>query len=152
MQQYFSMVASWKMARREPLFFYHHPGHDSWETVEAILSLAALPGVRTTTLGAFARWWEKRARAHPDLRVDKGWLTADRGSTIFLAESEVMVRLVNPDGKEAVVAPGEFLDLELLRWEVPPIFSPPADLRKIREFDPRRMLGDLYNSMVRRIR
>jgi peptidoglycan/xylan/chitin deacetylase (PgdA/CDA1 family) len=152
MQQYFSMAASWKIARREPLFFYHHPGHQSWETVESILSLAALTGVRAMTLGAFAEWWGKRTSVHPDLRVEKGWLVVDRPSAARMAEADTMVRIVSPEGEEAVVAPGERLDLELLGWEKPPTFSPPADLRKIRDFDPRRMLGDLYNSMMRRMR
>ncbi len=152
MPQYFSVVASWKFSRREPLFFYHHPGHESWETVESILSLAALPGIRATTLGAFARWWEQRAVLHPIIRDDKGWLIVDRGSSGQMAESDVMVRVVSPEGKEAIVSPGERLDLELVSWQEPPAFSPPGDLRRIREFDPRRMLGDLYNSMTRRMR
>lgn len=152
MLQYFSLVASWKVARREPLFFYHHPSHESWETVDSILSLAALPGVRPVTFGSYARWWERRAGIHPDFRMERGWLTVDRAFGSLLAESDVMVRVVMPDGREAVVSPGERLDLELLRWEDPPVFSPPADLRRIREFDPRRVLGDLYDSMLRRMR
>lgn len=152
MPQYFSVAASWKIARREPLFFYHHPSHQSWETVESILSLSALPGVRPMTLGAYARWWEQRTRVQPDFRVEKGWLRVDRGSSLLMAESDVMVRVVAPDGKETILSPGERLDLELLSGEEPPAFSPPADLRRIREFDPRRVLGDLYNSMLRRMR
>jgi hypothetical protein len=152
MQQYFSMASSWKIARREPLFFYHHPGHQSWETVESILSLAALAGVRALTLGAFARWWERRSGLTPDLRVEKGWLLVDRSSSSAMSESDTLIRILSPEGKEAVLAPGERLDLELVRWDEPPAFSPPGDLRRIREFDPRRMLGDLYNSMVRRMR
>ncbi len=152
MLQYFSLVASWKIARREPLIFYHHPSHESWETVESILSLAGLPGVRPVTFGGYARWWERRTGIRPDLRIERGWLTVDRTSGGMLAESDVMVRVVMPDGREALISPGERLDLELLRWEDPPVFSPPGDLRRMREFDPRRMLGDLYTSMLRRMR
>ncbi len=104
------------------------------------------------TFGSYARWWERRAGIHPDFRMERGWLTVDRAFGSLLAESDVMVRVVMPDGREAVVSPGERLDLELLRWEDPPVFSPPADLRRIREFDPRRVLGDLYDSMLRRMR
>lgn len=152
MQQYFSMVASWKVARQEPLFFYHHPGHQAWETVESLFSLSALPGVRAMTLGDFARWWGKRTSVTPELSMEKGWLAVDRGSALRMAESDVVVRILSPEGKEAIVAPGERLALELLTWGERPAFSPPADLRRMREFDPRRMLGDLYNSMVRRMR
>jgi hypothetical protein len=152
MPDYFSAVAAWKLARREPLFFYHHPAHQSWEAMESLLLLARLSGIRPMTLGAYAHWWEKRTKVRPDLRVEKGWLSVDRGAAAQMGESDVMVRVVSPEGKEAIVVPGEHLDLELLTWEAPPVFAPPADLRRAREFDPRRMLGDLYNSMLRRMR
>lgn len=152
MQEYFMMAVRWKMERREPLFFYHHPSHRGWETVSAILETSATKGVRSLTLGQFAHWWEQRLKVHPEIRTEGQWLHLDAASTIQSDESGVWMRVVRRGGQEAIIPLSGRVEFDHLTWSDPPAFTPPQDIHRIREFDPRRMLGDLYESMIRRIR
>jgi hypothetical protein len=152
MQEYFTMATQWKMERREPLFFYHHPSHHGWETVSAILNASTTKGIRPMTLGQFAHWWDQRSKVHPEIRSEARWLHLDPASTVQADESEVWMRVVRHGGQEAIIPLTGRVELDHLTWRDPPTFTVPEDVHRMREFDPRRMLGDLYNSMIRRMR
>jgi hypothetical protein len=141
-----------KMRRHEPLFFYHHPSHQAWDTVKSIFGWAGKRGVVPMTLGGYARWWEERGKVRPEIRAEGNWLRVDTTATIQAAESGVWIRLVRNGGKEAIVPLSQRLELDLVSWSEPSPIQVPEDIRRVREFDPRRMLGKLFNSMIRRMR
>ena len=57
-----------------------------------------------------------------------------------------------PGGEEATVLPVPAIDVHSVRSCVRRVSPPPTDLRRIRETDPRRILGDVYNALLRRLR
>jgi hypothetical protein len=56
------------------------------------------------------------------------------------------------DGTEATFNPAEQVVLGTLSWQQEAISPSLSDIRRIREIDPRRLLGDLYNTMLRRLK
>lgn len=152
MQAYYAMVAELKIRRHEPLLFYHHPSHQAWDTVKSIFGWARKKGVVPMTLGGYARWWEERGKIRPDFRAEGNWLRADATSTVQAAEAAVWIRLVRKGGKEAIVPLSQRLELDLVPWRDPLPVQVPEDIRRVREFDPRQMLGKLFNTMIRRMR
>jgi hypothetical protein len=152
MQAYFTMAAEWKMRRRDPLFFYHHPSHQGWDTVKSIFGWAGKTGVRPMTFGSYARWWEERGRVRPEIHSDGNWVRTDATTTVQAEEARVWLRIVRKGGKEAIMPLSQRLELDMATWSDPPAFQVPDDIRRVREFDPRRVLGRLFDSMIRRMR
>jgi hypothetical protein len=64
----------------------------------------------------------------------------------------VALHAMRGDGTEAMFNPAEQVVLGTLSWQRETAFSNPPDIRRIREIDPRRLLGDLYNAMLRRLK
>jgi hypothetical protein len=152
MQVYFAMIAEMKMRRHEPLLFYHHPSHQGWDTVKSIFGWAGKKGVVPMTLGGYARWWEERGKVRAEIRAEGNWLLANATSTVQAAEAGVWIRVVRKGGKEAIVPLSQRLELDLVPWNGPSLIQMPEDIRRVREFDPRQMLGKLFNTMIRRMR
>jgi hypothetical protein len=66
--------------------------------------------------------------------------------------TDLMVRVTRPGGDEALIGAGMSYDLKQLPWRTTLPYLPPEDLRRIREFDPRTVLGNVYTSMLRKRR
>jgi hypothetical protein len=151
MTDYFAAVIDHKRVRAEPLFFYHHPSHRSWKAMEALFRIVAEGGVEATTLGDFARWWMRRLRYRVEFKFDRSAVlpvVSGKGG----GADDVWLHISRPDGQEAFSPPAPRLDLAELRWSAPAPAPPPADLRRIRDFDPRTLLAELYATMTRRLR
>lgn len=148
MVAYFQRMVEQKRVRQEPLFFYHHPTHRCWSVVAELFRSVRKAGIPDITLGDFARWWKHRLSIHLDVRSD--------GQNVFVVRangpggSEAWVRIVRPDGREAVVPIEDTIRLDDLTWRPQRLVPPPDDIRRIREFDPRSALGDLYTRMMRK--
>ena len=150
MREYFTMVAAQKFSRHEPLFFYHHPSHRHWNVVEGIFSLAG-EGVEIMTLGAYAEWWKRRIAVRYAADVEGEVVRIHDSGSPF--PGDVWLRVTNTRREEVILPAGESIALFSLRWTAPVVPAPPpADIRRIREFDPRKMLGELYDSLVRKLR
>ncbi len=152
MTQYFARVVQEKLARHEPLFFYHHPVHKTWNVVRRLFADLRDRGVEGTTLGSFARWWIRRKSVAPAISYEDGTVEITPGRSPEGAEGEPWLRIVNPAGEEALVRCEGPIRLDGLQWEHPEPGSVPEDVARIREFDPRRLLGDVYTSMIRRLK
>lgn len=150
MDEYYSMVIDEKLLRGEPLFFYHHPTHRSWETVRRMMAAIKQRNIECTTLGAFAAWWQERRSCLRLVSLVGHQLITEGGSAPGAARYHLRV---SKRGSGETIAPWtDQIDLNAIAWTTPKEFTPPADLRRIREFDPRAVLGDLYTRMVRRFR
>jgi hypothetical protein len=151
MFEYFIKAIRLKISRHEPLFFYHHPSHRHWDVVRRLFNFRE-EGVEKTTLGEYARWWKRRIgvkfTAHNDgdvVRIQQAYAPAP---------DDVWLRVVNTKREEVVLPMNERIDLKsVIQWSVPEKPSlPPDDIRRSREFDPRQMVGQLYNTLIRKLR
>ena len=102
------------------------------------------------TMGEYARWWTQRSALSVGLEVSGSHLLVRNGDLAHAAD--VYLRVVRVDGQEAIVPAREPIALQQLRCDMPRPSASPQDLQRIRETDPRRMLGDLYAAMLRRLK
>lgn len=151
MVRYVERLRRGKLRRREPLFFYHHPRDEAWSCVEALCEGAQEPGVRTMCLGDYARWWTLRSAAMPSVTAAAGTV---RIAEMALPETvgELRVRVSRPDGARRLIPPGGSADTGAGGWSVEPSWSPPWDLRRLRDFDLRTSIAGVYTAWQRRRR
>jgi hypothetical protein len=150
MVRYFTETASDLLTRQLPLIFYHHPTHRRWDVVQAMMNSYRKVGVRTLTMNEYARWWQQRALLEVDIDIAGNRVVVTNGDLAHAAD--VFLHIIRPDGCEAIASPAEPISMSDLRFDVPRPVTVPADLRRIRDIDPRRLLGDLYSSMLRRLK
>ena len=144
------MCVDQKLARCEPLFFYHHPTHRGYNIVEHLFQYVQEKGIGGTTLGDFASWWKKRAVSPLSLHLEGSMVRVELPDAF---DASVHVRLTNASGYEAIVRPQTLLDLSSLVWtKSAPMPEVPSDIRRLRDFDPRATLGNLYNTLIRKLR
>jgi len=153
MRAYYAAVVDAKRRRREPLFFYHHPSHRRWEVIRDVLRDAMGPHIMPTTLGSFAGWWKRRSACRIEAASGPGILsTRMRSPGEGHGLEGVSYRISSSPGKEAILSREGEIRLADLRWRDVPLYRPPEDIGRIREFDPRALLGRVYTAMRRRIR
>jgi hypothetical protein len=151
MQEYYTAVIDRKLSRGEPLFFYSHPTHHSWETVRFLVHYAREKGIETATFGEYARWWKRRTTSK--CVVDAGSASASVSVHPGGANADdLWLRVSRAPGLEAVVPVAENLDMERLPWAPMTLTNLPPDIRRTREFDPRSLVGDIYTVMMRKFK
>jgi hypothetical protein len=150
MQQYYEETSRDLLARGMPLFFYHHPTHRQWDVVRSLVNLFDRPGILKMSLGEYARWWEQRSMLDVGMDLSGSHILVKNGDLAFAAD--VYLHVVQIDGRESIVPADEPVSLNTLRSEMPHPVTIPEDLRRIRDVDPRRMLGELYAAMLRRLK
>ena len=120
--------------------------------MEYIFSSVQERGIDNVTMCEYARWWKERQRLKVSVSLD--------GDILFTgldgqgaARDDVWLRLSRMGAEEIIAPLSDRIDLKSAGWTVgaKPL-SPPADIRRIREFDPRAMLGDLYGKMMRKLK
>jgi hypothetical protein len=149
MTAYYTRVMERKMRYREPLFFYHHPGHHAWEVVERICTMASLPTVRSLTLGEYAAWWKRRSGCNPHALVI-GDTIETRLETTHPPVPDLAFRVSRAGGEVAAIAPGIPAVEKELKWIKASAPGIPADVRRIREFDLRGEIGRQFTRIQRR--
>lgn len=148
MKEYFRRTIALKVRRNEPLFFYHHPSHHGWEVLETVFEIINEKKIENMTFIEFAHWWKKRLGTRFDAEF--------RDSRLFLKsitrDLSVWYRVIAPDGRELLLegdcdaVPSE---LAFLPHRAPA--TPPDDIFRVREFDPRRELADLFTTITRKL-
>jgi hypothetical protein len=66
--------------------------------------------------------------------------------------TDIWIRIADTEGRETFASVQDQIPFSGQEWTVVPAYVPPADVRRIREFDPRALLGQIYAAMTRRIR
>ncbi len=149
MSEYFHSVVAGKLLRREPLFFYHHPGHRNWDVVRDLCEHALGSGARPVKMGEFAAWWQCRRALRPVFRVDDGSVvTSLEENSPSSGNCGVEVRISRRGGEEVVVPLTED-DRGRERHSLPR-YAPPADILRTREFDLRGEIGRRFTRLQRR--
>jgi hypothetical protein len=152
MRQYYRAVVQQKLLRHEPLFFYHHPAQRHAEVVRSLLDDVTSRAIPSMTLGEFAFWWIERLQTRFEANVDGKNLRLDAISDRGPSGTRGCLRISRPDGMEARVPITSTFSADAVTWRERKPFVVPPDIRRIREFDPRRVLGDLYTTMIRKLR
>jgi hypothetical protein len=98
----------------------------------------------------YARW--SRGRREAVWSIDVVGPELNLTGVPDLLEREIALAITRRGGERASLVPSPRINLAAQPWTVAdrPLARP--DIRRIREFDPRRLLGDLYTMMLRRIR
>ena len=149
MKEYFRRVIDEKLLRDEPLVFYHHPTHHCPEVVRFIFQYVEDKRIENMTMLEYARWWVKRLNYRPALLFNGTTLIVENNS---VADDSLWLRIARPDKTVTLCRPSATMDLNTLSWNGQrAAATPPSDIRRIREFDPRRMLGDLFTRLTRKI-
>ena len=154
MKEYYWRVIVEKLAREEPLFFYHHPSHRHWDVVEFVFQAMQDQGIGDASLGEYARWWKVRVDTEVTFSVESNVVSFHSHKTPdSLAAGGVTFKITTADGWELFAQPGEEVDLNSKAWkQTRPGVHPPEDIRRIREFDPRSLLGELHTKLMRKLR
>lgn len=74
MAEYYRAVVGQKVGKGEPLIFYHHPTHERWDVMRALLTEAQSYGPACLTFGEYARWWKLRQECLFDAVLQDGTL------------------------------------------------------------------------------
>jgi len=153
MKEYYWRVMNTKLSHAEPLFFYHHPSHRHLDVVEFIFQSMRQQNIDNVSLGEYARWWKKRRDvkfvvSYLNDRISMVQYSAPEGSQ---AGDGITLRVTTVEGKECLVSVGESVDLKTASWVgAKPPAAAPEDIRRIREFDPRTVLGELHTKFMRK--
>jgi hypothetical protein len=149
MVQYYQDIVAIKLARDEPLFFYHHPGHRHWDVVQDLCDRCLQSGARAVTLGAYAAWWKKRALLEPSfgLEGDQAVTTAP-GAHPDPGDWGVSVIITRKGGTRVSIPLGESDAGRQPRAAEP--YSPPEDITRIREFNLRGEIGRQFTRFQRK--
>ncbi len=154
MKEYYRRVIDEKRARAEPLFFYHHPSHHHWDVVEFVFQSMQDRGIDDVSFSEYARWWKKRHGTKFMLTFANDMFSSQSQElSDGNAEEGITLRVTTTEGRELLVPVGEAIDFKTASWTFlePPI-PPPQDIRRIREFDPRSVLGELHTKLMRKFR
>jgi hypothetical protein len=155
MKEYFARTIAWKVARSEPLFFYHHPAHRKWNVVREIFREIREREIDVTTLGSYARWWKERLRCRLTAELSGELITIHRANAQEqTSPGDVWVRVSRKDGEESILPVIPVIDANALAQRTRSLDPtiPPEDIRRIREFDPRALLGEMFTTLTRKFR
>ncbi len=149
MKQYFALMVSAKLNRREPLFFYGHPGHRQWDVVRGLCEDIRNLGARALTLGEYAAWWTARGALRPSFILEGDSVRVSvEGASPGPAGLGVDVLVRRKGGDESLVPLPTGGPDTTLRSSPP--FEPPADVARTREFDLRGEIGRQFTRLQRR--
>jgi hypothetical protein len=146
--EYFEERIRTSIARREPLFLYHHPSHRSWRAIGSSIERALERGALPLLLIRYAEWWKERTTLRLDISLEGdilfvAGLTPEKYTSFMLHASHRLKGESTLEGRQRT-------DLRTLRWEPREPWVPPRDLRRTREFDLRTMVGALHTALLRR--
>jgi hypothetical protein len=146
MSDYFQRVITEKLLRDEPLFFYHHPTHHHHDVMRSIFRFARDRGIENITMGEFARWWKKRLLFRLRAALHNSMLNLD-----WNGDESVWLRIVHPERGEAIVPAAHAIAINTLPWQKRSRATPPSDIRRMREFDPRALFGNVFSTVARKL-
>jgi hypothetical protein len=155
MVEYFRRVVEFKISRNEPLFLYDHPVHRRWRVIENVFDLILQREIGNITLQEYARWWMVRQSVRLTMDIQDDVLSiAGVPDPEDLGYASVWLRVTRSDGRHTILSLQPQIDMaKSADWNAQTRPAPPPDdVRRIREFDLRSMLGDLYTSMSRKLR
>ncbi|MCC6397171.1 MAG: hypothetical protein IT282_09135, partial [Bacteroidetes bacterium] len=101
-------------------------------------------------LGDWAQWWLGRAATEAGFEVRESVLRVSHAAA--LTHARVGIRVALTSEHALLLSPQETILLDSREGTPHPRAHIPDDLHRIRETDPRRLLGDLYTAILRRLK
>lgn len=151
MERYFARSIEEKLARREPLMFYHHPTHREWSVLGSLFADVRRREIPAMTMGSFARWWLERGKLLPGLTVAEDEISVGWEGGIEPSPA-LHVRISEPTGGEAIVPAEPSIRRSSLVRGDRALRAAPDDIRRVRDFDPRQYLNRLHTAVTRTLR
>ena len=89
--------------------------------------------MKTYRMIDYANWWKRRHQLKMELIFENPMLNINVSSM----ESDLWIRIVQPDGREIITEPQSMINFKELRWMKQPEQCPlPTDIYRIRKFNP----------------
>lgn len=149
MIRYFASVVERKIAVHEPIIFYHHPRDMNLAVLEWLFKEMRYEKVPVKTMGEYVWWWKMRASSIPELQYVNGKVNLQ---SVRLDKS-LYIRLVHPNGTEAIIPASEQIVLETVRWEPKSTaWIMPEDYLRTRRFNYRIPLVSGVNAAMNFVR
>ncbi len=149
MIRYFANVVERKITMREPLIFYHHPRDMHLDVLEWLFQEMRYEKVPAKTMGEYVYWWKMRTAAIPELQYANGKVRLNG----VRSDKSLYVRLVQPNGTEAIIPVSEQIVLETVKWEPKSTsWTMPDDYLRTRRFNYRIPLVRGVNAAMNYVR
>jgi len=133
MIQYYHRLMETKLMNREPVILYHHPKNGNDAVVKSIFEFVKSHNMKTYRMIDYANWWKRRHQLKMELIFENPMLNINVSSM----ESDLWIRIVQPDGREIITEPQSMINFKELRWMKQPEQCPlPTDIYRIRKFNP----------------
>ena len=134
---------------REPLIFYHHPRDMHLDVLEWLFQEMRYEKVPAKTMGEYVYWWKMRTAAIPELQYANGKVRLNG----VRSDKSLYVRLVQPNGTEAIIPVSEQIVLETVKWEPKSTsWTMPDDYLRTRRFNYRIPLVRGVNAAMHYVR
>ena len=121
---YYQNVIRQKLVSGDPIFIYHHPGHQSLDVFQEIFREIQQQNIPSMSMGDYSAWWKRRSRIDwtPVYRDKKFYLDVQNG------DATVYLRAISPDKKCAVFPFQKVIETDKLDWkeqnQLSPVRSP----------------------------
>ncbi len=131
-------------AYRQPVIFYHHPGHGCLNVFRDLFAEVQRLGWPRLSFGQFARWWATSRKASIHLHFQEGKLAV----TGYSGEKELVLGVNWPETHSTGPEVWQVLSVQKgtsRRWQPPPADPPPttaAEVRHLLKKDWRMLLND----------
>jgi hypothetical protein len=149
MKEYYKMVLDHHIAGRIPAILYHHPKDGNEDALKFVFDYVKEKQMKTRMMVDVARWWKKRSETKFDLFVDHDALRIND----VIGGTAVLLRITRPDGAEVYSEIASRIELKRLEWrQPPPPQSLPADISRIRSYNPRILINtveDLIHKLLK---
>lgn len=130
MTTYFLAVIDTCLERREPICFYHHPGHEMNEIFQNVFRYITQKKIIKLSYADYAAWWQRRDRSSLQAELDGNMVSLN---TEKLSD-DAYVRISMPGSREAICAMEQSINLSTMQWNaVPTVKMPPETILRIRK-------------------
>jgi peptidoglycan/xylan/chitin deacetylase (PgdA/CDA1 family) len=148
MSAYYDSAIEQMVSRHIPVILYHHPGNEHPNVVRTIFKTIRQSKYPVMKLLDYARWWGKRGEMTFSCTTEKYWVHLN-----VQQQENCWVRIVHPDGREAIIPPSERIDMNLVKWNDPPApAQQPRDIERVRNFNPWILVQSIEDATIGKLK
>ena len=138
---YFLREIDWKSSRFEPIFVYHHPGHQNFELFREIFQEVNRRKIPTMSMGEYAEWWRQRSNIQWEARYENHQLEVRSN----IQDDSFWSRRCEPNGK-SVLMPMNQDATNAKEVALPDYPNPgsPINPKQLRKYTRNMFINDLF--------
>lgn len=137
MLAYFLREIDCKSSRFEPIFLYHHPGHQNFQVFEKIFLEIKQRNIPTMSMGEYAEWWRQRSNIQWEASYVNNQLTVHSD----FKNNSVRIRRCEPSGKSILMP----INRDETKTEE---FTLPVNLNHSMQWDPKQLRKYTWRMLV----